>query len=150
MSESKQKAGRKAKAAGGLIALTGGTLLAGVGAAAPALAATNASGCTGMPNGVQCMVIHGTGQTVTQAHESASRVLNPGEICNYKAKWRGDNVKTGWTTYTHPEVRACSIEAAFINWKNGTKRFKKNTWFYGYWESKSSGGWTNPVKEKIR
>lgn len=147
MSGNERKASRSAKVAGGLIALTGGSLLAGVGSAAPAFA--SASGCTGYPEGIQCMEIHGNGQTVNTAYESASRLYHTGEICNFNAKWYGDNVTTGWTTYTHGVVKACWVQIAYLYWKNGTKKFKANTAFEGYWASQQSEGWSNPVKEEI-
>jgi hypothetical protein len=148
MSENERKVGRSMKAAGGLIALTGGAILAGVGSAAPAFA--SASGCTGMPTGLQCLEVHGNGQAVNTAYESASRIASPGEICDFNAKWYGDNVTTGWTTYTHAEVKACWIQDAYIYWTYGTRNFKKDTDFYGYWESRASSGWSNPVKEEIK
>ena len=138
---------RKAKAAGGLVALTGGTLLVGTANVAPAFA--SASGCTGMQTGLQCLEIHGNGQTVNTAYESASRTASPGEICNFDAKWYGDNTTTGWTTYTHAEVKACWVQDAYVYWTYGTRHFKANTYFYGYWESRSLGGWSNPVRELI-
>jgi hypothetical protein len=147
MSGNERKASRSAKVAGGLIALTGGTLMAGVGSAAPAFA--SASGCTGFVNGLQCLEIHGNGQTVNTAYESASRLASPGEICNFNAKWYGDNVTTGWTTYTHGVMKACWIQDAYLYWNNGTQKFKANTEFEGYWASRDSDGWSHPVKEEI-
>ncbi len=137
----------KALAVGGLTVIAGGTLFAGVGATAPAYA--TATGCTAYgTNGEQCMTITGNGNYVSGAYESAFRPYLD-NICNYQAKWYGDYPPDGgWTTFYGSKVDACyhdfaSEAAGFFTY------FKANTYFYGYWDSKYSGGWSNPVRETI-
>ena len=139
----------------GTVALTGGALTGVAATATPAMAAPRtATGCTDDTLGLNCMIIEGQGTYVSSVKESQSNLAPPlGNICDYTAKWRGDEsaaAHLGWRTWYGKTKHNCAHFEAWIGFSHIGHNFKNNTGFYGYWKSSGTAHqWTHPVKETI-